>query len=80
MILFTRDKIQKNRIEQAISWIKGKSDSKEVSNFQIVSKLSFGFWTTLFNKEMAIFGDQHLSKIFRNDKPIQRKRYINSTL
>ena len=69
----TIDELQQKRIKEAVFHLKDNSISDDENNFQIVSNLSFGFWTTLFSPKNHILWGEHLHKIFKSKQPIQRK-------
>ena len=64
---------QKKRLSEVVFWLSQQSNNKEITNFQIVSNLNFGFWTTLFCRDYNLLWGKHLRKIFESGKPIQRK-------
>ena len=74
----TRNKIQKERISEAIFLINKKLNKKNPTNFQIVSNLNFGFWTTLFGKDYNILWGEHLHRVFDNNQSVQRKDVSSS--
>ena len=68
-----KDEIQKKMVEQAFSRINVDIKSNEITNFQIVSNLSFGFWTSLFGPKSSHLWGPILHKVFDCETPLQRK-------
>ena len=66
-------KFQLEHISKVIKKINEESNSDEFTNFQVVSKLSFGFWTMLFSPKNEYLWNMYLHNIFESSKPIQRK-------
>ena len=74
----TRITVQKNRIDEAKLWFTRKTNRKELSNFQLITNLNFGFWTGLFARNYGLLWGDHLHKVFVKNESKQRKEISNS--
>ena len=69
----TMRKYQSENVKKVIKKVTEESNSRDFTNFQVVSKLNFGFWTMLFSPKNDFLWNLYLHKIFDNSRPIQRK-------
>ncbi len=74
----TMRKFQEKKIEQVIVQIYKSNNSDQITNFSVVSNLSFGFWTMLFSPKNNLLWGKYLHEIFVSEQPIQRKKISQS--
>ena len=73
----TERKLQEKKVKQVISRIYKETNS-EITNFKVISNLSFGFWTMLFSPKNNLLWGEYLHEVFESEQPIQRKNISKS--
>ena len=74
----TTNELQQKRLKEAFLHLHRNTIVGESKNSQIVSNLSFGFWTTLFSPSNHMLWGEHLHRIFNCNQPIKRKTISRS--